>query len=286
MSYTIEFLADAHCGCGENPFYDGEGRRVLWTDIPRGRLYSLDERTGKWGMFYDGPEVGGFTLQSDGSLLLFRDRNVARFDFESGQIESVIEGIDDPTGRFNDVLSDPEGRVFAGTMGRDGQHSGGLFLVERDGSWRKLWDGTDCANGLGFSPCLKALYWTDSTARSIYLFDYDRDSGELSNRREFFAAEPGMGTPDGLTVDADGDVWSAFYGGACLRRFGPDGQIKETIEMPVPNITSCVFGGPEMSDLFVTTAGGKDGSQSAEGALFRIRTRSSGTPDFRSRIKL
>jgi D-xylonolactonase len=289
-SLPVRTLAKAHCGCGENPFYDGERGRVLWTDIPRGRLFALDLATGDWRRFYDGPTVGGFTLQSDGSLLLFRDRDIARLTENpdgSSQVEVLVDCSHLDTGRFNDVFADPEGRVFAGTMGRDNRMNGGLFRVERDGSVHQLWDGTGCSNGMAFTGDLRGFYWTDSSAKTIFFFDYDRETGELSNRRVFWESN-GRNTPDGLTIDLDGDLWVAFYDAGCLRRITPDGEIQQEIPLPAANVTSCIFGGRDMSTLFVTSAGGKDEDEddNPAGALFAVETPATGRAEFASRILL
>src|SRR2546422_9143693 len=114
-NFSIEPLANAHCVCGENPLWDEQRQVVYWTDIDQGRLFRYDVRTGKWGKFYDGPKVGGFTLQADGALLLFRVDDFARCD-ASGHVESLQSFIDEGSVRFNDVIADPEGRVFAGTI--------------------------------------------------------------------------------------------------------------------------------------------------------------------------
>ncbi len=282
--FEARVLANAHCGCGENPFY--ASGRVLWTDIPNGRLFALDLKSGKWGRIYEGPQVGGFTLQSDGSLLLFRDRNIARLD-SKGDVQVLVERQDLHTGRFNDVIAGPEGRVYAGTMGRDGQPNGGLFRVERDGRIEQLWDGTHCSNGMAFSGDLRGFFWTDSSAQTIFAFDFDRDKGEMTNRRAFWESN-GRGVPDGLTIDLEGNLWVAFYDRACLRVLDSQGQIQREIPLPTRNITSCVFGGLEMSTLFITSAEGKDedGKENLAGAVFAMETQAVGRAEFTSRVMI
>lgn len=281
-NHTIEALANAHCACGENPFWIPETGQVLWEDIPNGRLFRLDVQSGQWEKFYDDELVGGFTRQSDGSLLLFRDHNIALLH-EDGHIETVLDEIDPQTGRFNDVIADPEGRVFAGTMGNNGLN-GGLYRLDRDGAITKLWDGTGCSNGMGFTPDLTGFYWTDSTAKTIYRFDYDRDSGALSNRREFWKASPEHGTTDGMTVDTDGNLWVALWGGWCLRQISTEGEVLQEIKLPVEKVSSCIFGGAQMNELYVTTAGGEDDAQTDDGTLYRVRVEATGQPEFASRI--
>jgi D-xylonolactonase len=188
-------------------------------------------------------------------------------------------------------MADPEGRVFAGTMGIDSELCGGLFRIDPDGSVRQMWSGTGCSNGMGFTPDLKRMYWTDSTARKIFIFDYDRASGDLENRREFYSAPDDAGIPDGMTVDSEGCVWSAHWDGFAVHRFDPQGKLMESIAFPVGQTSSVTLGGENLDELYVTTAGGsarkgenKSGESTADGTLFRVRVGVKGQPEFRSRL--
>jgi D-xylonolactonase len=281
--YQLEALVNAHCQVGENPLWDARRGMVYWTDIFGGRLFRYDANSGEWDQFYDGPQVGGFTLQADGNLLLFRNREFAVLH-EDGEIVTVTENIDVDTGRFNDVFADPEGRVYAGTMGTGDNLNGGLFMVDVDGNANLLFQGTTCSNGMGFTPDLTQMYWTDTTGRTIYIFDYDRATGALSNRTVWLRTPDEWGMPDGMIVDAVGCVWSAFYAGSAIRRFSPAGELLDTVEMPVPHITSLCAGGDDLCDLYITTAGGEDGSDTADGTLYRLRVEIPGGPEFESRI--
>jgi D-xylonolactonase len=284
--YDIEPLANAHCDTGENPLYDPRRHQVFWTDIPNGRLFRYHLQSGEWEKFYDDQVVGGFTLQENGDLLLFRVHEFALWK-ESGEVVSLVQNIDATTGRFNDVFTDPEGRVFAGTMGQENSPgSGGLFRVDGDGTVTKLWNDTDCANGSSLTPDLTQMYWTDSTGRIVYRSNYDRATGALSQRRIWKQFEEKDGIPDGMTVDTDGCVWSAFWGASCVRRFSPDGQMMEEIKLPVEKVSSLTFGGADWNELFITTAGGTDDSNGAEGTLYRVRVEAKGKADFRSKICL
>ena len=154
--------------------------------------------------------------------------------------------------RFNDVIADPEGRVFAGTIGKHPEC--GLYRVDLDGSITKLFDGTGCSNGMGFSPDLKTFYWTNTTTRQIFQFDYERESGVIANRRIFYETSPDEGLPDGLTVDSDGCVWSARWAGAAILRHDADGKVLDRFTFPATNITSACFAGENLRELFVTSA--------------------------------
>lgn len=284
MSYQIEVLANAHCVCGENPYWDADARRVLWTDIENGRLYQYAVDSGEWGQFYSGELVGGFTMQIDGSLLLFRDHNICRLS-PDGTETILAAGVAEGSGRFNDVIADPAGRVFAGTMGHDGsQENGGLFRVDYDGTATEIFLGTGCSNGMGFTPDLNHFYWTDSSAGIVYHFDYDINDSSLSNRSIFLRFDPDAGIPDGLTIDTQGNIWQAFWGGSAIRKFSPAGEQLEEIILPVSAVSSCTFGGTDLNELYITTAEGADESEGDEGTLYRVRVEATGRLEFRSRI--
>lgn len=279
--YVLEPLANYHCQCGENPLWDDRERVVYWTDIPAGKLFRYHVDDGRHEQFYTGRAVGGFTLQEDGSLLLFSD-NCIRL-LADGREQTVAEGIDDDMTRFNDVIADPAGRVFAGTMGRT-KESGGLYRVDTDGTVTCMFKGTGISNGMGFSPDRKRFYWTCSTTRRIFRFDYDQDSGELTGREVFLALEAEEKTPDGMTVDAEGNVWSARWDGYGIFKYSPAGELIGKIEFPVAKVSSAVFGGDGLDELYVTTAGGAEGADTPDGTLYRVKVDARGLPEFRSRL--
>lgn len=278
-----EVIANYHCEIGENPLWDDRRQAVYWTDIGRGRLFRYDARTGHHEPIYSGEPVGGFTLQRDGSLLLFQVNafSILRPD---GTLERLADGIDDDMQRFNDVIADPEGRVYAGTIGKTNQ-SGGLYLIMPDGSVRNLFKGTGCSNGMAFSPDGHHFYWTCTTTRTVFRFDYDRASGALTNRHALIVSTDLKGVPDGLTIDTTGNLWSARWGGYAIHTYTPAGERTGQIDFPVANVSSVIFGGPKLDELYVTTAGGTEGTDGLEGALYRVRVAAHGLPEFRSAVR-
>jgi D-xylono/L-arabinono-1,4-lactonase len=282
-----ELIADYHCATGEGPIWHPTEQKVYWADIPNGRLFRYDPATGKHEQFYDGPVVGGFTIQVDGSLLLFGERGAVTI-WRDGQVETVLDEIPaERNTRFNDVIADPEGRVFCGTMPTETQ-PGKLYRLDPNGDLSVAIDDTGISNGLGFTPDLSYLYHTDSTRREINRYRYDRATGEISDKVLFVRTPDGEGVPDGMTVDTEGYVWSARWDGHALYRYSPNGEIDRKFEFPAKKVSSVTFAGEDYRDIYVTTAGGENKPEEGEGAgaLFRIRPGYTGRPEFLSRIGL
>jgi sugar lactone lactonase YvrE len=286
-----ERIAPFRCDVGEGPLWNPDSQLLLWLDIPPGILYSFDPRTGAIGWRSTGPPTGGITLQDDGSLLLFQDGRISVLE-PDGQRREVRSGLCPGNDRFNDVIADPEGRVFAGAMGGVGR----LFRFDPDGSVREILGGLGIPNGMGFSPDLRRFYFIDTVPHEIYVFDYDRFTGAISGQRVFARLRDEEGFPDGMTVDAGGYVWVAVWFGSRLKRFAPDGSLDREIYFPTPQISCPTFGGPDLCDIYVTSANstaadfmmppGFDGSVARGGDTFRVRVEGiRGRPEFRSRLR-
>jgi sugar lactone lactonase YvrE len=281
---AVEVVANYHCFVGENPLWNPGDGRVYWVDIENGRLFRADHASGEHECFYEGPVIGGFTLHEDGALLLFEADRIARLE-RDGRRRVLRERIDPDMKRFNDVIADPEGRIFAGSIGQT-EGSGGLYRVDLDGRITCVLKETGIANGMAFTSDLRRFFWTCSTSRRIFTFDYDRVTGELSNRSLFHQVEePGQG-PDGLCIDEQDRLWSARWGGFAVVRLGADGRVAERVALPVERVSSCTFGGPALDTLYVTTAVGAPGGTGADGTLYRVNVGARGRAAFRSRVRL
>lgn len=274
---TPQLIADERCQTAENPLWHPMEKRLYWCDIPTGRIFRYDPATHTHEMCFQGPAVGGFTIQQDGSLLLFMARGaIARW--QNGKLTTVVESIpEEHDSRFNDVIADPRGRVFCGTMSSP-SHKGRLYRLDRDRSLTLMLEGVGCSNGMAFTLDNRRMYYTDSFAYEIYLFDYDIETGNLTNQRLFVKVSEEDGFPDGGTVDAEGCFWSAIWGGSCLIRYTPDGKEERRIPVPVKKTSSLIFGGDDYTDIYVTTAvgdseeaGERKADDSQAGAVFRYR---------------
>jgi len=298
MREAPELVADAHCQIAEGPVWHPDEACLYWTDVPAGRMYRFDPATGNHEQVYHGEPVGGIAIQDDGSLLLLGERGSVRV-WRDGHIAEVVleEIVDERDTRFNDLIADPEGRVISGTMATQDEHGeivrhGNLYCVETGCQPRPLMKGMGSPNGMGFTSDLRHLYVTDSIVgtQSIFILDYDRITGTLSNKRLFHqtALDGSGGRPDGMTVDAEGHIWSARWDGGVVSKLQHDGAEAERFSIPVPRVSSVTFGGTDYTDLYITTARGPahQPDQTGAGGVFRLRSVGTGRPEFRSRIAL
>ncbi|SEP17079.1 D-xylonolactonase [Halogranum amylolyticum] len=282
----IQRIVDTRCTTGENPLWHPDHDALYWCDIPNGVVYRYRPAVEEHSIVYETDDaIGGFTLQDDGSLLLFESRGKVQ-RWQDGNVQTLIESISQETdSRFNDVIADPRGRVFAGTMPTD-DRLGRLYRFDTDGSYEVVFKGLDIPNGMGFTADYETMYVTESEARTIHQFDYDETSGELTNHDEFLTTSDEPGVPDGMTIDTTGDIWSARWDGHALIQYTADGRELDRVEFPAKKVASVTFGGEEYRDMYVTTAGGdnRESEGDGAGALFRLSPDAQGREEFRSRI--
>lgn len=284
---TLQTVLDVPFKLGEGPLWHPQEQKLYWVDIPEGKLLYYDPASQEHGVIYQGALIGGYTMQKDGSFLLFGDKGQIGL-FKEGRYTVLVEEIEQlRSTRFNDVVADPVGRVFCGTM-PDATGEAYLYRLDTDGSLDLVVDGIGLSNGMSFSPDKKLMYHVDSKQHFVSVFDYNAAEGLLSNRRAFLELEKTEIEPDGLTVDAEGHIWIAFWNGSCVRRYAPNGEQVEEILLPAKKVTSLAFGGSELDELYITSAGGdnrpEDGPQA--GALFRVKAAVRGLPEHLSGVGL
>jgi sugar lactone lactonase YvrE len=282
-----KMVVDEPLGIGECPLWHPLERKVYWLDIQSGSIYRYDPEDESHERVYHGMIVGGFTIQADGALLLFMERGAVGI-WRNGNLTFLIDEIpEERDTRFNDVIADPEGRVFCGTMPAK-NHLGSLYRMDTNATLSRILEGIRISNGMAFTLNGKQIYYTDSGKGEIYLFDYDQKCGDISNRRLFLQIPKSEGEPDGMTVDAEGYVWSARWNGGCIIRYTPDGTEDFRVHFPAKKVSSLTFGGEECKDIYVTTAGGDNREEegSGAGALFSLNLGIQGVPEFFSQVRL
>ncbi len=253
---TVECVVDARNKLGEVPVWDVREEVLYWVDIEGRLLQRFTPATGKverWDM----PErIACFALRQGGGLIVAFASGIALYDLATGRIDWIARPeAHIPTNRFNEGKCDRKGRFWAGTMDdRLAAHSGALYRVDADLSVHKVLDGIGISNSIVWSLENDAFYFADTLDAAIFRFDYDHAGGSISNRRTIVDLKgTGIG-PDGSTIDSEGFLWNAQWDGWRVARYAPDGRLDRIVELPVQRPTSCMFGGPDLKTLYVTSA--------------------------------
>lgn len=260
MTINIECVLQCDNHLGEGPVWDDENGLLYWVDgtgrrVGKPAIWRMDPRSGKvdnWSLDHD---VGAMALRKNGGAVLALDDGFYFFDFATGQLE-LIELVDaeQPRTRLNDGKCDRRGRFFAGGMDdKEELKICGLWRLDSDLTVTKVDEGIICSNGPCFAPDDKTFYFADSFQHEFWAYDYDIATGTLSNKRLFAKFGEDGGIADGSTVDAEGCMWSAQLVTGDLVRYAPDGTIERRIGMPVRNITSVMFGGDKLDEIYVTS---------------------------------
>ena len=283
---AVDCIWPAETTLGEAPYWCPAEKAMYWVDIDGKAILRLDVETGAQSIVPQSSEVGCIARRSNGGFvagtnkgMMFLDRDLRATEIFSSPEE------DKENTRFNDGKCDRAGRLWIGSTDvNEVSPDGALYRVNGP-------DEVDCvlpdvivSNGLGWSPDDKTMYFTDSGKATIYAFDYDLASGGIENQRVFARVDNQDGFPDGLTIDAEGYVWSAHWNGGRVTRYNPNGNIDRVVHMPVPLVTSVTFGGDDLDTLYVTSARlMMSDSELVEaplsGGLFTVATDVTGLPE-------
>lgn len=283
---TLELLANEHNGCGENPLWDERRELLFWCDIPGEKIFAFDPKTHSHRLVAElGRECGAFSLEESGDLLLLFVGDAALLDPDSGEVKPLANGFLQDAERFNDCIACPDGSVFAGTVDWTQKTRGGLFHLHRGFENHRVTPvRTECSNGLGWTRDGRGLYWADSSSRITWLFDFDPQTNELGEGREWLYTADF--TPDGLTTDGEGGVWIAYFNGPFVRHYDQNAGFIEQFDLPARHVTSCIFGGEDLDELYITTGGGKpdDAPDNPNGGFYRLKTSARGMRENRSKM--
>jgi len=253
----LEVVVHANATLGEGPSWDAEGNRLLWVDIELNLLHIYYPDSEEDFTYEIGQTIGAVVPYREDEVIVVLYEGFHKYQLSTGTLTFIANPEQYlPNNRFNDGKCDPCGRFWAGTMSLEGEGKcGSLYCLDHDLSVRKVLDDVSTSNGLGWSTDGCTMYYIDTPTRQVDAFDYDLDTGTTSNRRMAFKMPEDTGYPDGMTVDAEGMLWIAEWNGGRVARWNPDtGQLLDQIVVPSGHVTSCVFGGRELEDLYITTA--------------------------------
>ena len=234
--------------------WDADAGVLWWVDIEGRRIHRFDPVTRADTSFETATMVGAVALRAGGGLVAALADGVWTVDPESGAADLFVGLGEPPDVRSNDAKCDPAGRFLVGTMAFDNSPIGSLYSVEADGSVRRLLDSLSIANGMAWTADGGTLYYIDSPLRRVDAFDYDLATGAISGRRPYLVFDDRVPKPDGMSIDAEGGLWIAFWDAGQIRRYGPDRELDVVVRVPATQVTSCAFGGPDLRDLYITSA--------------------------------
>jgi sugar lactone lactonase YvrE len=284
---VIETVLDCHAAIGESPAWVADERALYWIDVKAPALHRYHPDSGathNWPLTSD---IGGFALTGDGSAVVALRRGLFRLDLDSGALHLLaLPPFDPALFRFNEGACDANGRFWIGVMfdplaGSPPAQKGKLHSFTLGEGLREEPDAAELHNGMAWSGDGKTFFLSHSNTGEIIAFDYEANSGAISNRRVFAIVPAELGIPDGAAIDTEGGYWSALHGGGKLRRYRPDGSIDRDIDLPVSQPTMPAFAGEDLATLYVTSASDKMSAEAKArephaGGLFRLDVGSRG----------
>lgn len=274
-SIKVESLLEQRFILGEGPGYDSRSGSWFWVDIKTGSLFLYDPSTGKLEEIQTGQYLGAAVPSGNEGYIAALSTGIYHCGKEGLKLINRPAELNDNF-RLNDGKCDPHGRFWFGTIALfKPAPKGWLFRLDPDGSCHPMLSPVGVSNGLAWSLDGKTMYYTDTAERATDAFDYDMDQGTISNRRRIMKYNEGY--PDGMTIDAEGKLWIALWGGSKILRFEPDtGKILMEIRIPATNVSSCSFVGENLDQLLITSSG-EGFDNPLEGRVFIARPGPCGT---------
>ena len=263
---------------GEGPVWVPRDESLYWVDMLAGDVLQQDGH-GKIARHHISSVAAALRPRAGGGLVVAVERGFAVVE-PDWTVRELPETFADKSVRMNDGGCDPQGRFYCGTMAYDAAPGAAtLFRLDPDQSVHIVLTDLTVSNGLAWSPDGSTVYYVDSATQRIDAFDFDGATAAFENRRTAVKIDPRLGSPDGLTVDAEGGLWVALWGGAAVHRYAPDGRLDEVIELPTSQVSACTFGGQGLDQLFITTSALRlEGSEELAGAVFVAEPGVAGLP--------
>ncbi|GAB3855862.1 SMP-30/gluconolactonase/LRE family protein [Hymenobacter terrigena] len=280
-----ESILHAQAALGEGALWNPETAELFWVDIEGRALHVFDPATGHDRHYPVGKRIGTVVPRHGGRALVALQTGIHEIDLNTGQLTRLADPVTDENLRFNDGKCDPAGRFWVGTFDlMQRAHAGSLYRFDPDGSTHVMLRHLTNSNGLAWSLDQRTMYYIDTPTLAVQAFDYDNATGHIANPRVVVRIPEGSGGPDGMTIDAEGQLWVALWGAGRVHRYDPaTGALRQVITVPAPFTSSCAFGGPGLETLFITTARrGLTPQQAVEfplsGNIFAVRPGVAGVP--------
>jgi sugar lactone lactonase YvrE len=279
----VERLIHLNNRLGEGPVWNVSEHALYWVDIEGNCFYRYHPATGAQERFDVGQPIGVLRFRKSGGLVMALRDGLAFWDARTQALKFIANPEPGkPNARFNDGAVDRLGRFWAGTIAPGATSA--LYRLDPDHSVHTMETGITVSNGIGWSPDNRTMYYCDSRIHMIYAYDFDLASGTITNRRAFVHTPDDPSMPDGLTVDSEGFVWCARWGGWKVVRYDPAGKVEREIRLPVEYPTSCAFGGEALDELYITSAWtrlseAQRKEQPDAGDIFRLKTNVKGLPE-------
>ncbi|MCB2408018.1 SMP-30/gluconolactonase/LRE family protein [Hymenobacter lucidus] len=253
---AVRVALPARAQLGEGAIWHPQEHKLYWVDIEGRSLHIFDPATGQARQLPTHSRVGTVVPAGPGQVLVALQSGLHRMNTETGALTLLVNPLTEPGLRFNDGKCDPAGRFWVGTLDMNDQpHRAALYRLDPDGSLHTMLTGITISNGLAWSSDNQTMYYIDTPTRTVQAFDYDHATGHISHGRVAIRIPEADGLPDGMTMDAEGQLWIALWGGGQVACYDPlTGEKCRAIAVPAPNTSSCAFGGPGLRTLFITTA--------------------------------
>jgi sugar lactone lactonase YvrE len=275
----VELVLDTKSDLGEGAIWNHKTGELIWVDITGKILNFYTPKLKNNKEMFTGQMIGTVVPTESGKMMVALENGFYQFDPETGAKKLIANPEEDiPGNRFNDGKCDPAGRFWAGTMSTTGKRqAGALYRLDANGPVHKMIENVGTSNGIVWSPDYTKMYYIDTPTRKVMAWDYDNETGEISNPKTAVEVPQEMGYPDGMTIDAEGNVWIALWSGSAVGCWNPEtGELLRTIDVPAKNVTSVAFGDDDLGTLYITTARTGTSEEELEkfphaGGVFKIR---------------
>jgi len=279
QSDKAELVLDTKSELGEGAIWNYKTGELIWVNIKGEILNFYNPKTESNREMFTGQMIGTVVPAESGKVMVALQNGIYSYAPDSGAKKLIVDPeADKPDNRFNDGKCDPAGRFWVGTMSLVGaKNAGALYRLDADSTIRKMIDGVGISNGIVWLADKTKMYYIDTPTRKVMGYDYDNETGDISNPKVAVEIPDGIGYPDGMTIDKKDNLWVALWGGSAVACFNPEnGELLRKIEVPAKNVTSCTFGGDDLGTLYITTARESTSDEDLErfphaGGVFKVR---------------